>query len=96
MKANPLSMIEDDWDAVVENYGLDEDSNRKKSTPVLQENACLRIIKTKYQKEAAKVTNPLASQNQECQVELNYSLKIHLMYNQSMHADILTNSRNFN
>ena len=48
MQTNPLSMIEDDWDSVVENYGLDEDSNRKKSTPILQENACLRIIKTKY------------------------------------------------
>ena len=35
MKANPISMIEDDWDSVVENYGLDEEPNHKRSMPIL-------------------------------------------------------------
>ena len=79
-------MITDDWDSVVDAYLLDQEKGLLASnvTNSLNDNACLRIIKTKYVDSAALEQAP------------NYSLKIHLIYNQSMHADILNNPEHFN
>ena len=43
-------MITDDWDSVVEAYQLDQEKGllAANQTNSLNDNACLRIIKTKY------------------------------------------------
>jgi len=51
----------------------------------LNDNACLRIIKTKY-----------ADAQEKKRLESGKSLKITLVYNQSMLADILNNEDHFN
>ena len=51
-------MIEDDWDTVIENYGLDEEN--KFNRPDVKDNACLKIIKSKHLKEQPKIINPLS------------------------------------
>ena len=71
-------MIEDDWDSVIENYGLDEEN--KFIQPDLKDNACLKIIKSKHLKETPKVINPLSMEAEE-QLEVSYGLKFHLIYN---------------
>lgn len=50
--------------------------------PNLNDNACLRIIKHNYHQ------SPSASET--------YAIKVELMYNQSMLADIVTNESHFN
>jgi hypothetical protein len=67
---------------VVEAYQLDKEKGFQASnaTQGLNDNACLRIIKTKN-------TEHLEEDN---------TLKITLVYNQSMLADILNNSDHFN
>mgnify|MGYP006906992183 CR=1 FL=1 len=57
-KSNPYAMIEDDWDSVIDNYGLDEEN--KFNRPDVKDNACLKIIKSKHLKEQPKIINPLS------------------------------------
>jgi hypothetical protein len=55
--------VEDDWDSVIENYGLDEEN--KFVRPDVKDNACLKIIKSKHLKETPKVINPLSMKAEE-------------------------------
>jgi len=78
---NPNILIEDDWDSVVDAYNLDKDVGQlAQSTSTLNDNACLRIIKTKYVH----------------QKEETFCLRINLVYSNDLLADILTNSDHFN
>ena len=49
-KQNPNCMILDDWDSVVDAYQLDQEKGLVANNLCnsLNDNACLRIIKTKY------------------------------------------------
>ena len=59
---------------------------------MLEESPCLKHIREKYDKQAQSQDDPLSSPRSQ----LNHQVQIHLVYNQSMQADIITDPANFN
>lgn len=70
---NPNLMIVDDWDSVVDAYQLDQERGKlaANQSNSLNDNGCMRIIKTKHSK----------IENDDKVSLVTYSLSIHLMYN---------------
>jgi len=78
--------VEDDWDAVADAYELDAPlPGVKPSVGMPPENACLRVIRQKYaDAESKKVDDKIDSSSFGLlpkKIELDYTLKIHLVYN---------------
>ena len=57
-----------------------------------QETTCLRLIRQKY----SYLDQNKTEQSLLKKVEVDYTLQIHLIYNQSLAADIITTKSNFN
>lgn len=94
------TMIEDDWGAVLDAYniqGLEEEATVDTSKQVPSANAwqheessCIRLIRERHEVERSEASNDMPSSS------LNNELKIHLVYNVCMAADILNNEKDFN
>ena len=90
-QGNP-NVLEDDWDSILDAYEPQNQPAHLQNIP--QETTCLRLIREKYSHlDSSKTQQSLLNQKQ---VELNYTLQIHLIYNQSLAADIITTKSNFN